>query len=377
MNVLLNDHPHLLTLPSVFAVGEEYQIFTLFDCAVTVGIRVGERVYYDHANGVIRSGRKIHSVRLPISALDNAREYTVIYRKVIERKPYFPILEEEKELTVAFRPLRTDKPNIYHISDTHTLIDEPVRCGSYFGEELDLLILNGDISDYSESEDSYAIIYKLAGSITNGTIPCVFSRGNHDTRGIFAENMSDYTPTRGGLSYYTFRLGGLWGLVLDTGEDKPDDGDEYGGTVCFGDFKVAETEYLKNVISEGDFNSPDIKHRLIIAHIPFTRNFRSPFNIDVEMFTEWARLIREHIQPSLMLCGHKHTNEINPVGGEFDQRGQPCPVIIGSTPLHDKERPNFIGCAVTLDADRARVVFNDSYGKILRDEIIPLGYPRS
>ena len=30
----------------------------------------------------------------------------------------------------------------------------------------------------------------------------------------------------------TFRLGNLWGILLDCGEDKNDDRPEYGGTIC-------------------------------------------------------------------------------------------------------------------------------------------------
>ena len=38
---MLQDHPILKCLPAVFAVKNEYQIFTAFDCAALVKVRVG------------------------------------------------------------------------------------------------------------------------------------------------------------------------------------------------------------------------------------------------------------------------------------------------------------------------------------------------
>lgn len=372
-NIMVKDHENLICLPSVFAVDDEYQIFSLFSSAAIVTVRVGERTFYDDSNGVLRSNTKIHRVHVPMQLLDEIGEYTLSYRVVIERTPYFPKLEEEKSITLKFRPVRGGKVNIYHISDTHNRVEQPIKCGSYFGDKLDLLILNGDIPNHSGEIEYFNSIYQIAAGITKGECPCVFARGNHDTRGIHAEEMGQYIPTDNGRTYYTFRVGSVWGLVLDCGEDKDDSHPEYGGTVCFHDFRLKQTDFIKKVIKKAEYEDRDVEYKLIICHVPFTRDDEDPFNIEVELFTEWASLIRENIKPDLMLCGHTHTLEISPVGGEYDHRGQPCPVIIGSKPISIEGKPGFIGCALTLEGETAHVVFNCDSGTILTDESVKMG----
>ena len=136
----------LLSFPTVFALKDTYQIFIPFSREAIVWIRIGNELYYDDANGMLRSGTNIHRVEVPMAELDAAEAYTLCWRCMIERKPYFPTSEEEKELTFPFRPVpKTGEIHIYHVSDAHNLEDPVIRAGSFFGDRLDLLVLNGDI----------------------------------------------------------------------------------------------------------------------------------------------------------------------------------------------------------------------------------------
>jgi 3',5'-cyclic AMP phosphodiesterase CpdA len=60
-----------------------------------------------------------------------------------------------------------------------------------FGDDIDLLVLNGDISDHSSSVQNISMIYQIASGITEGRRPCIYSRGNHDMRGAFAEHLAE------------------------------------------------------------------------------------------------------------------------------------------------------------------------------------------
>ena len=91
---------YMLAYPTVFAVGNNYNIFVPFGAEVIMWVKVGDKVYYDDCNGILRSNTNMHKVELPMRVLDAAGEYTVVYKKMIERKPYFPTSEEERELTV-------------------------------------------------------------------------------------------------------------------------------------------------------------------------------------------------------------------------------------------------------------------------------------
>ena len=361
--------------PSVFAVNDSYQIFIPFNCEVIVSVIVGNNEYYDDSNGIMRSNTNIHKVEVPISELDTSGRYTLVYKKMIERKPYFPTSEEAKKLDFDFYPVKNNTNiNIYHIADAHNIEEAVISAGSYFGNALDLLILNGDIPNHSGKIENFNTIFKIASSITKGSIPTVFARGNHDTRGIFAENFGDYTPTDNGRTYYTFKLGSLWGLILDCGEDKPDDHPEYGGTVCFHRFRQKETDFIRRVIvnSNTEYNYPDVKHKLVICHIPFTHIQEPPFDIEQDIYREWTRLLREEIKPDLLLYGHIHITEIWRKDSDKDAYGQPCHAIVGSKPKKAKEGNDhhFTGCGITLREKNIEVVFNDDLGNIVSKEYI-------
>ena len=364
--------------PGVYAVGEEYQIIMPFSAEAIVKIQVGDSMFYDDMCGVLRSSDLIHRVHIPASALDEAKEYTVIYQKIIERKAYFPEMEDEVRLTFDFRPLPKEGDiNIYHLSDTHNMVEEPIAASQYLGDKTDLLVLNGDIPNHAGKHEHLETVFKLASGVAKGNIPILCTRGNHDTRGRCAENFLSYIPHKNGKTYYTARLGNVWALILDCGEDKDDDHEEYGGTICFHPFRLAETEFIKDVIKNADreYNAEGVEHRLVICHIPFTfSKLEDPFDIEKELYAEWAKMLRDHIKPELMLCGHRHLVEVWEVGGKNDIYGQVCPVIVGSRPIRHKDtkEKEFIGCAITLNSKTAKVVFNHHSGKIIDETEIGL-----
>ncbi|MBE6931366.1 MAG: metallophosphoesterase [Ruminococcaceae bacterium] len=364
----------MLCAPTVFAVGDVYKIFMPFTREAITWILVGDRRFCDHSNGILRSTNPIHQVEIPMELLDAAGEYTVVYRAMVERKPYFPVSEDEVRITFAFRPVRGDRINIYHISDTHNMPELPGKAGSRFGDDLDLLVLNGDIPNHSGSVENFYTTFEIASEVTGGHVPVVFARGNHDTRGLCAEKFAEYTPTHQGHTYYTFRLGKLWGMVLDCGEDKDDSHEAYAHTVCFHDFRLEETDFIRRVIRNkaAEYEAEGVEHRMVICHIPFTYIHYEPFNIEQDIFCEWTRLMREEVKPELFLFGHYHRNEIWRVGSEYDSYGQPCDAVIGGKPVMSEipEERAYTGTALTLSDEGIHVVFNDHQGNVVGEEEI-------
>ena len=159
--------------PTVFALGDSYQIITPVKSEMLFWVRVGDKNYYDHSNGVMRSATMVHKVVVPMTALDSVKEYTVCYKKILDRKPYFPESEEAAEYTYSFRPVEAGRPiKLYHVSDSHGRVDEAIASAkTAFGEETDLLVLNGDISNHSSSVENISMIYRIASGITGGTRP--------------------------------------------------------------------------------------------------------------------------------------------------------------------------------------------------------------
>lgn len=365
-------------LPTVYAVADKYIIIVPVNEPCLMWVGIGENEYYDDSNGILRSGRLTHKMTVPMAELDAARSYTVRWRKMIERKPYRSEVGEIEEYISAFRPIDPDKEriNIYNIADAHNRVDGPINAGKYFertGEELDLLLLNGDIPNHSGDVAYFEAIHRIAAGVTGGEIPVVFARGNHDTRGVCAELIEDYTPTDNGVSYYTFRLGPVWGMVMDCAEDKPDDHVEYAHTICCEDFRRRETRWLEALCNaeKPEYSDGGIKYKIVVVHNPFTERRNPPFDIEEDTFAHWASLLRENVKPHLMICGHVHKCYVTYPGGERDAFGQPCPIVAASK-LSKDDLSFFVGGAITLDGNMAYVRFTDNDGNILGEETVKL-----
>ncbi len=365
-------------LPTVYAVADKYVIIVPVNEPCLMWVGIGENEYYDDSNGILRSGRLTHKMTVPMAELDAARSYTVRWRKMIERKPYRSEVGEIEEYTSAFRPIDPNKEriNIYNIADAHNRVEGPINAGKYFertGEELDLLLLNGDIPNHSGDVAYFEAIHRIAAGVTGGEIPVVFARGNHDTRGVCAELIEDYTPTDNGVSYYTFRLGPVWGIVMDCAEDKPDDHVEYAHTICCEDFRRRETRWLEALCNaeKPEYSDGGIKYKIVVVHNPFTERRNPPFDIEEDTFAHWASLLRENVKPHLMICGHVHKCYVTYPGGERDAFGQPCPIVAASK-LSKDDLSFFVGGAITLDGNMAYVRFTDNDGNIVGEETVKL-----
>ena len=358
----MNNLPEIFkTYPAVYAVGDRYIITVAVNAPCTMWAKIGEHEYYDDSNGILRTASLTHKVEIPACVLDKEKEYTLYFRKVIERKPYFSQLEEPGCFTASFRPLSGENIKIFHIADAHNRIDGPVNAAKSDGDH-DLLILNGDIPNHSGDIANFAAIHCIAGEITKGEYPVIFSRGNHDMRGIYAENIEDHTPTDHGKSYFTVKAGPLWALVLDCGEDKPDTNDEYGHTICCADFRKRQTEFIERVIAdaENEYSRDEVKYRLIVSHIPFNMHFKHPFDIEEDRYAYWCDMIRENIKPHLMLCGHIHSCKVMQMTEEDAENGQPCAVVTASQPIKGSE--NIVCGSIKLTKGLASVHFVDAEG---------------
>ncbi|MCD7805895.1 MAG: metallophosphoesterase [Lachnospiraceae bacterium] len=354
--------------PSVYAVEKEYQICVPVREECTMWVQVGQKHYYDHSNGILRSGKFLHLVHVPQEVLDREKRYVVYLRRINERKSYFTDCGELESATYDFRPLMEKEAyHIVNLADAHNLVQEPVSSGSYFGDQLDLLIMNGDIPNSGEDISFFLNIYLISGAITKGRVPCVFSRGNHDMRGKYAEQLADYTPVSGGRSYYTFQLGPVWGIVLDAGEDKVDACEEYGHTICCEAFREEEEEFLDRVIAAGEYRSASV--RLVISHHPITWCIEPPFDIEKERYARWAAKLKE-VKPVLWLSGHLHVCFLEDRGGAHDSFGRPCAQVCSS--YNDMEKHRHISGAIILTKEEIRVKYITEQGKIWGEETLPI-----
>lgn len=352
--------------PAVCAVGNTYQIMILTKTDALVSVRIGDKTFANHTNGIRISTAGVHRICVPAKVLDSAGEYTVVARKMIERLAYFSKTEESVERTYKFKPLeKRENINIYHLADVHGELEQAVECASLYEGKIDLLILNGDISSSSDTFDDMTRCYKIASRITKGEFPCIMSRGNHDLRGLGAEKLATLMPGDNGKSYYTLRVGCIWAILVDTGEDKEDNHIEYGNTVACHQFREEQEEMIKRVIenAKSEYRDKGVLYKLVISHVPFTFKRYDPFDIERGMYTSWSNLLRKNVKPNLMLCGHTHKSLISERGSKEDDLGHPCTVVVGANVVTEIANEQVIsrtltGSYITLNKNKAVVVFN-------------------
>ncbi len=369
MRMMLTNNP-FITDPAVFAVGNDYQIMAVTNEELLFFVEVNGKRYYDHSNGVLRSKMRAHRVVIPMTEVDDARAYVVCFRRVHCRKGDFSETGEIERIEYAFRPVpKTGEICIYQISDAHQKPDLPQKSAMYYGKKLHLLIINGDTFDYCNTEEDFDYLYRLIADVTHGELPVVFAKGNHDNKGVVAEKLAEYTPVRDGKSYYTFRLGCIWGLVLDSGENCVDTSPEYGNTVCHHEFRQEETKYIKDVISRfvQEYAAEGIEYRMIVSHCAINNVRCKPFDIEVDIYQEWVNLINTYIRPDFMMSGHLHITTVCMPDDVLDTLGLNCPVIIGANPVGWQTGilTDFIGCAVSLQKDKVTVRFTDTQQKVV------------
>ena len=240
--------------PMVIDTGKEYSVvFSTSDYGTGYIEYTYEGKDYkitDHTTGRLDCDSLIHSVQVPYEHLKN-NTYKVGSTRVIEEFGYGSRLGAEvvsQEYT--FTCNESDNQTYLVISDWHTMLDEAYSAISYLGE-YDAVILLGDSApnvDYEKTVVENTVVF--GGKVSGGTKPVIYVRGNHETRGDYANDI----PTALGLDvlYYTADIGPYSFLVLDSGEDKIDSHPEYGGLTDYGSYRAEMIEWLRTAEATND-----------------------------------------------------------------------------------------------------------------------------
>ncbi len=210
----------------------------------------------------------------------------------------------------------------------------------------DVLLWNGDQSnDVHFERDMAGQFLAPAGLNIAERWPLAYVRGNHDVRGPAARSLPGFTGTPDDRFYYGFRSGPLAALVMDTGEDKPDDSEVFGGMVAFQKMQEQQAKWLDTVTREAWFR--EAPHKVLFCHIPlwFTRDI-FPTQRRWECHDVCRKLWVPQLAAAgvkLVVSGHTHDHRWMPA-----KEGQPIAQLIGGGPL--PRYATFIQIAATRDA---------------------------
>lgn len=281
--------------PGIYIMGDGYAIIwvTSFNGTGTVVFKdtKGNIVSVsDKKTGIIRTNDTIHVVKLTPEqyACVQKNGYYIVSRQVTSHEyavtHYGTNTVKVGPIKVAATPTGT-KVNTVVLTDIHGKYDQALNVAKQFKScgdgDPDLYIFPGDlIADTLAGKYQLENIFKFMGNITsevrgaNGAqVPAVYVRGNHECRGIASTMLLEYLPTKTGQFYFDFTYGSLWGVVIDTTEDKavthrnygnPDDATE--GTLAnFEAYLVEQQKWLRSIKSPTDSS---VKIKLGIYHVP-------------------------------------------------------------------------------------------------------------
>lgn len=258
--------------------------------------------------------------------------YRICSREISDFKPYKLTWgnDQQSELFYFTTPeAETDEVSWVVLNDIH---DRPYSFPLLFSLikdfKYDFVFLNGDMFDYQTNQQQI-IDHLLSplGDLFSATIPFIYTRGNHETRGVFARNHYNYFKNPDNRYYFSFTRGPVHFVVLDTGEDKEDDHAEYGGLAAFDGYREEQAQWLAQEIEAPAFKKAPF--RVVMMHIP-------PYQSG-----DWHGTMhcRELFNPlfnkgkiDLLICGHTHRY------GTYlaDDATHHYPLIIGGGPLESK-----------------------------------------
>ena len=279
-------------------------------------------------------GRKVlgtvHKIKLTGLTKGTTYRYRIFSQEVMEEQDYQifygPIASTNvyTKAPLTFRTLDSsqEKVRFFMVNDIHgnndlfnSLLKE-VKKG-----ETDFVLFNGDMVSHMDSEQQL-----FEGFVTSAVkkfaseIPFYMVRGNHESRGRFAQNYLKYFPTPTGMPYYTFKQGPVFFIIMDGGEDKPDNDIEYLGTGAFDAYREEEAAWLQQVVASQEFKTAPFK--VVIIHVPPTQStWHGPLHTK-KMFVP----ILNKAGIDLMLCGHLHQH----IYAEPGTEGCNFPLLINS-----------------------------------------------
>ncbi len=153
-------------------------------------------------------------------------------------------------------------------------------------------------------------------------------RGNHETRGNMAREYARYVPKSSGKYYGAYRVGDIMFIVLDCGEDKPDDFWVYAGLTDFDGYRTEQAAWFGELIRSKAYKSA--KWRIVMNHFPPLSHMESdnPERHGIQDITDKFLPLYNQAKIDLMISGHTHAYEfMSP--DKYDRLT--FPVIVNST----------------------------------------------
>jgi predicted phosphodiesterase len=255
-----------------------------------------------------------HVVHLRDLSPGTTYSYEVVATRVVKLNAYWP----DKGLDVRsgphqFTTFDRDNPSVSFslVTDTHEdtgVIGQLNRAIDW--ESTEFLVHAGDAFHWMDTEEQlFRVWLRPTAAVLAHTKPLIFVRGNHELRGPFARRLLDYVPTPEGRFYYARDAGPLHLIVLDTGEDKPDDTNVYAELNRTVPYRAEELAWFRDHVKT-TARIAEAPFRVILMHDP-------GWGWLAEGSDAWVEVANE-AGVDLVIAGHRHRFSYTPPGPDVD-----------------------------------------------------------
>ena len=316
---VFDTRPVITDGPYLVATGETTATIVWFtDTPSHAKVRYGSArdlsaVAEPQVDGLVPVGTR-HVVHLSNLSPGTTYSYEVVATRVVKLKAYWP----DKGLDVSAGPYQfttfdRNSPSVSFsvITDTHEDVGLINRLNQAIDwESTDFLVHAGDAFHWIDTEEHIFSAWlrpTIAGLAHTKSL--FFVRGNHELRGPFARQLSDYVPTTEGRFYYARDAGPVHLMVLDTGEDKPDDTNVYAELNLTVPYRAEELAWFREHV-ETTARVSEAPFRVILMHNP-----RWGWLTDgPDAWVETANAAGV----DLVIAGHRHRFSYTPPGPDVD-----------------------------------------------------------
>jgi predicted phosphodiesterase len=264
-------------------------------------------------DGLVPVGTR-HVVHLKDLLPGTTYSYEVVATRVVKLNAYWPDKGlDARSGPYLFKTFDRGSPSVSFsvITDTHEdtgRIDQLNQAIDW--ESTEFLVHAGDAFHWIDTEEHLFRAWlrpTVAG--LGHTKPLIFVRGNHELRGPFARRLPDYVPTPEGRFYYARDAGPVHLIVLDTGEDKPDETNVYAELNRTVEYRADELAWFRE-------------------HVKTTpRVSEAPFCVILMHQPEWGWLVdgpdawietANEAGVDLVIAGHQHRFSYTPPGPDVE-----------------------------------------------------------
>ncbi|MFN8240913.1 MAG: metallophosphoesterase family protein [Bacteroidales bacterium] len=314
-----------------------------------------QRLVRNSTSGIINAGGVVHKVRLEGLKPGTTYSYKLNSVQILKYQAYriyYGDTLNTATLNFTTYPESPENVRFLVINDVH---ENSGKLSSYLKNTTlpgnSLVFFNGDMVDFLQDPGQlFAGFIDTARRYFASSVPFYYVRGNHETRGYRAREIADYFDNPGKSYYYSFDIGKTHFIVLDCGEDKPDNNRYYYGLADYDTYRKEELDWLRADVAGSSFRNAE--KRIVIVHFPILKQDNQGYGM--KFLADNFGPVLQKAGINLMISAHTHRNSYY----DRDQSGFGYPLLVNSN-------NSFV--EVSSGRSEIRCIVKDLTGKVINE----------